>query len=199
MPYKRKTYRRKRTYRRRRSYGKKRNRLSQQQKNSYTYIKRKYTRVGYFTWDVDANSTAFILSTIGADNVGDRATAGTYNFTLKSMDYGTQDQVQKDMDMYQKFKITGAAVKIMFNNSSEVERTAVSWRSTYSATLAQTARMTEPQMQGQPTFQAGACYPTRPIYRYYPTWRALKQHGVEWASCPEYTNWDNPNSPHYDG
>lgn len=45
--------------------------------------------------------------------------------------------------MYQKFKITGAAVKLMFNNSSDAERTAVSWRSTYSATLAQTARMTE--------------------------------------------------------
>ena len=53
MPYKRKSsYRRKRpVYRRKKSYGKRRNRLSQQQRNSYTYIKRKYTRVGYFTWD----------------------------------------------------------------------------------------------------------------------------------------------------
>lgn len=89
MPYKRKSsYRRRRpVYRRKKFSGKRRNRLSQQQRSSYTYIKRKYTRVGYFTWPTNANSTAFILSTIGADNVGDYGLQGSYNFTLRSMDW----------------------------------------------------------------------------------------------------------------
>lgn len=106
----------------------------------------------------------------------------------------------QDMTLHQYFKITGVGYKMIFPPPTDVTNTPVQWTCTYSASKIITPNLQPERLQTLATYQTGGCDPTKPISRYFKTWKAIKRMGIDWAECRNYAQLDsNPPVTTYNG
>lgn len=123
--YKRKTYRRRRPiYRRKKAWRPRtKKKLNSQQKKSYAYIRKRYTRVFTGFLAPGESSVTFSVSHIGANN-SLYGSPSMPSYSLPFMDAGANANnnntsvLDRDMTLYQYFKITGCAWKVILPNNT---------------------------------------------------------------------------------
>ena len=151
---------------------------------------------------VELNTVSMVVSTIGACHTGQ--ILPTKQFTLQSIDdtFAVARPVLHDMREYQKFKITGVAIQTSFSPvDASTAATPILWEDAYSSDRVMLRDLPWSAKQQLATYQSGNPMANRNQRRYFPTWKALRQHGVEYASTTEYINqdWKDPTVSHYAG
>lgn len=97
------------------------------QRQSLTYVRKKYTKTFIFKIAQGASETAMTISHIGTKNSNGTANSITLTDTEQDDNLGT------DMDLYQFARITGVAIKMFFPEGTTTSQTPVQWSMAYSA------------------------------------------------------------------
>ncbi len=158
---------------------KRKRRMNRMQKTALSYVRKKYTTVLPLIADETETTVTRTVSHIGGRNSSDPTK------TLTLLDCNPDEMLEKDMELYQFFKISGVAFKVFFPEGTTPEATPVQWSLGYSANNVLKSSLAYGPLQSLATFQTSSCSALRPIKRYFRTATTLKRLGIEWASTDE--------------
>ncbi len=112
---------------------------------------------------------------------------GSKNSTLPGDTYSLSEvnndnQLGRDVGLYQFFRIRGVAIKMIFPMPTSVESSPVQWAIGYSQNEVLYPAIIPERLQTLATYQTGSCNQNKPISRFYNTAKTYRRFGIQYQT-----------------